>query len=158
MTNIRFEWDENKNLANQRQHKVSFSEAKTVFCDENARLIPDPDHSTDEDRFILLGYPVIYACWLLFIAIEKMMKLPKSSQHEKQLQMNRNITSGGNKMRNEYDFSKSIKNPYIKKLKRQITIRLESETIEYFKQLAIETDIPYHKLINLFLRIARKIG
>ena len=54
-------------------------------------------------------------------------------------------------MRNEYNFSKSIKNPYTKKLKKQITIRLENETIEYFKGLAIETDIPYQKLINLFL-------
>ena len=55
-------------------------------------------------------------------------------------------------MKNEYDFSKSVKNPYAKKLKKQITIRMENETIEYFKQLAIETDIPYQKLINLFLR------
>ncbi len=55
-------------------------------------------------------------------------------------------------MREEYDFSKSIKNPYTKKLKKQITIRIEHETIEYFKQLAKETDIPYQKLINLFLR------
>jgi len=55
-------------------------------------------------------------------------------------------------MRDEYDFSKSIKNPYTRKLKKQITIRLESETVEYFKKLAEETDIPYQKLINLYLR------
>jgi len=55
-------------------------------------------------------------------------------------------------MRKEYDFSKSVKNPYTKKLKKQITIRLETETIEYFKKIAAETDIPYQKLINLFLR------
>jgi len=55
-------------------------------------------------------------------------------------------------MRKEYDFSKSIKNPYAKKLKRQITIRIENATIEYFQQLAAETDIPYQKLINLFLK------
>jgi predicted DNA binding CopG/RHH family protein len=54
-------------------------------------------------------------------------------------------------MRNEYDFSDSIKNPYARKLKKQVTIRLEKETIEYFKKLANETDIPYQKLINLFL-------
>ncbi len=58
---------------------------------------------------------------------------------------------GENRMRKEYDFSKSIKNPYAKKLKKQITIRLENETIDYFKRLAAETDIPYQKLINLFL-------
>ena len=55
-------------------------------------------------------------------------------------------------MKKEYDFSNSIKNPYAKKLKKQITIRIEKETIEYFKKLASETDIPYQKLINLFLR------
>jgi len=55
MNNLRFEWDENKNRANQRKHKVTFEQAKTVFYDENARLIPDPDHSEKEDRFILMG-------------------------------------------------------------------------------------------------------
>lgn len=54
-------------------------------------------------------------------------------------------------MQSEYDFLNSIKNPYKKKLKKQITIRLENETIDYFKSLAAETDIPYQKLINLFL-------
>lgn len=55
-------------------------------------------------------------------------------------------------MRQEYDFSKSAANPYVKRLKQQITIRLEKETIDYFKQLAEEIDIPYQKLINLYLR------
>ncbi|MBC8185197.1 BrnA antitoxin family protein [candidate division KSB1 bacterium] len=59
-------------------------------------------------------------------------------------------------MRTEYDFSNSIKNPYTKKLKKQITIRIENETIDYFKTLAVETDIPYQKLINLFLRDCAK--
>ena len=55
MNNLRFVWDENKNRANQRKHKISFDEAKTVFYDENARLIPDPDHSENEERFIIMG-------------------------------------------------------------------------------------------------------
>jgi predicted DNA binding CopG/RHH family protein len=55
-------------------------------------------------------------------------------------------------MRKEYDFSKSKKNPYAKLLKRQITIRIEDETIDYFKNLANESGIPYQNLINLFLR------
>ena len=55
-------------------------------------------------------------------------------------------------MKKEYNFSNSVKNPYIKKLKKQITIRLENDTIEYFKKLASETDIPYQNLINLYLR------
>ena len=55
-------------------------------------------------------------------------------------------------MKKEYDFSKGKRNPYVKKLKKPVTIRLEKDTIEYFKQVAAEIDIPYQKLINLFLR------
>lgn len=55
-------------------------------------------------------------------------------------------------MRKEYDFSKAKKNPYARKLKRQVTIRLEPEVIEYFKDLATQNGIPYQTLINLFLR------
>jgi predicted DNA binding CopG/RHH family protein len=54
-------------------------------------------------------------------------------------------------MKKEYDFSNSIKNPYIKKLKKQISIRVEKETIDYFKQLSIELGIPYQNLMNMFL-------
>jgi len=70
--------------------------------------------------------------------------------------MKKTIIKGKNKMRTEYDFSNSVKNPYTKKLKKQVTIRLENDTIEYFKNLAVETDIPYQKLINLFLRDCAK--
>jgi hypothetical protein len=52
---LRFEWDDAKNRANRKRHGVSFEEARTVFLDENARLIADPDHSAAEDRFLLLG-------------------------------------------------------------------------------------------------------
>ena len=55
-------------------------------------------------------------------------------------------------MRKEYDFSNARKNPYPTKLKRQITIRLDADTIEYFKRIAAATEIPYQKLINLYLR------
>jgi antitoxin component of RelBE/YafQ-DinJ toxin-antitoxin module len=55
-------------------------------------------------------------------------------------------------MRKEYDFSKGIKNPYIKRLKKQITIRLDDSTIEYFKALAKETHISYQNLMNFYLR------
>ena len=52
---LKFEWDEAKNASNQRKHGVSFEEAQSVFADEFGRLIADPDHSHEEDRFILLG-------------------------------------------------------------------------------------------------------
>ncbi len=55
MNDIRFEWDEHKNRENRRKHKVSFEEAQTVFLDENAIRYFDPDHSNEEDRFIMLG-------------------------------------------------------------------------------------------------------
>jgi uncharacterized DUF497 family protein len=55
MKYIQFEWDQNKNRANIQKHKISFTEAKTVFYDEKARLIADPEHSNSEDRFIILG-------------------------------------------------------------------------------------------------------
>ncbi len=55
-------------------------------------------------------------------------------------------------MRKEYDFSKAKRNPYAKRLKRQITIRLDESTIGYFKELSEELGIPYQTLINLYLR------
>ncbi|TES93530.1 MAG: antitoxin [Candidatus Cloacimonadota bacterium] len=54
-------------------------------------------------------------------------------------------------MKKEYDFSKAKKNPYVKMLKKQITICLEEETIKYFKEMSIKTGIPYQNLINLYL-------
>ena len=58
MEPIKFEWDENKNQINKKKHDVSFDEAKTVFYDENALCIDDPDHSEEEERFIILGTSV----------------------------------------------------------------------------------------------------
>jgi len=55
-------------------------------------------------------------------------------------------------MRENYDLSKGKKNPHAKRLKKQVTIRLEEATIEYFKALAEEVGIPYQTLINLYLR------
>lgn len=55
MSSLRFEWDPRKAAANLRKHGVSFADAQTVFADEHARLIDDPDHSEDEARFLLLG-------------------------------------------------------------------------------------------------------
>lgn len=52
---LAFEWDNRKDAANRRKHGVSFTEAQTVFTDDDALLIPDPDHAETEDRFILLG-------------------------------------------------------------------------------------------------------
>ena len=55
-------------------------------------------------------------------------------------------------MRKSYDFTKGKKNPYANKLKKQVTIRLDQGTVDFFKSLAEETGIPYQTLINLYLR------
>ena len=56
MNDIRFDWDENKNDINKKKHDVSFEEATSVFYDSEALIIPDPDHSIGEERFLILGY------------------------------------------------------------------------------------------------------
>ena len=58
MSESTFEWNSRKASENKQKHGVSFEEAKTAFLDENARLIPDPEHSDDEDRFVLLGLSI----------------------------------------------------------------------------------------------------
>lgn len=55
MSRIEFQWDPKKNALNEKKHGITFEEAKTVFTDQYARIISDPDHSETEDRFILLG-------------------------------------------------------------------------------------------------------
>lgn len=69
MADLEFTWDEVKARSNAKKHGVSFDEAQSAFSDERARIIDDPDHSADEDRFILLGMSakprlliVVYAC------------------------------------------------------------------------------------------------
>jgi predicted DNA binding CopG/RHH family protein len=55
-------------------------------------------------------------------------------------------------MRSEYDFSNAVRNPYVKKEKSAVTIRLEKEVVGYFKAMSGESGIPYQNLINLYLR------
>ena len=54
-------------------------------------------------------------------------------------------------MRDEYDFSKAVKNPYAKRMKRQVTLNLSVDTVDYFKSMAMDSGIPYQTLINLYL-------
>lgn len=55
MIELVFEWDENKNIINKSKHGVSFEEARSVFDDDRALVMPDPDHSDEEERFVILG-------------------------------------------------------------------------------------------------------
>ena len=58
MATPRFEWDPGKSRSNLKKHRVSFEEAKTVFFDEGALVASDPDHSVEEDRFLIIGFSV----------------------------------------------------------------------------------------------------
>lgn len=69
MDGLRFEWDPEKNEINKIKHQISFEEAKTVFYDDEAKVIDDPEHSEEEERFIILGLSKKPICWWFVIAI-----------------------------------------------------------------------------------------
>ena len=85
---MRFEWDPKKAASNEKKHGVSFEEARTVFFDVNAKLIDDPDHSEDEDRFVLLGISstlrvmVVCHCYREQGNLIRIISARKASAHE----------------------------------------------------------------------------
>ena len=85
---IRFEWDENKNIANRKKHNISFEEAQTAFYDDNALLIDDPDHSEEEERFILLGFSfrakllVVCHCYRQSESVIRIISARKATKNE----------------------------------------------------------------------------
>ncbi|OGV71526.1 MAG: hypothetical protein A3K18_22520 [Lentisphaerae bacterium RIFOXYA12_64_32] len=88
MSEIRFEWDARRSRENVRKHKVSFEEAQTVFLDENAIRYFDPDHSEDEDRFIMLGMSftlrvlVVCHCYREDDSVIRIISARKADKHE----------------------------------------------------------------------------
>ena len=88
MNSIKFIWDKDKAEANSRKHRVSFNEAQTVFYDPNARMIFDPDHSEEEDRFILLGFSshlrilVVIHCYREEDAVIRIISARKANRYE----------------------------------------------------------------------------
>jgi uncharacterized DUF497 family protein len=88
MSNIKFEWDAKKASSNKKKHGISFDEARTVFFDEHAKLIDDPDHSNDEDRFVLLGLSsslkvvLVCHCYLDEGNVIRIISARKASPHE----------------------------------------------------------------------------
>lgn len=95
MDELKFEWDENKNAINRIKHKISFEEAKTVFYDENALLIDDPDHSEEEERFILLGFSqrakilVVCHCYRQDESVIRIISARKATKNEERAYNNR---------------------------------------------------------------------
>jgi uncharacterized protein len=88
MSGLVFEWDERKNRANRKKHGVSFEEAQTVFLDEHALRFYDPDHSEDEDRFIMLGMSfklrtlVVCHCFRSREAVVRIVSARKANRSE----------------------------------------------------------------------------
>ena len=88
MKDISFVWDPRKNLINQTKHDIDFDEAKTVFFDEYARVIFDPSHSTEEDRFIILGLSsklrllVVCHCYRESYSIIRLISARKATKKE----------------------------------------------------------------------------
>jgi hypothetical protein len=86
--NIEFAWDRRKARSNLTKHGVSFEEAQSVFLDESARLIDDPDHSADEERFLLLGYSfrarclVVNHCYRESDTIIRLISARRATPHE----------------------------------------------------------------------------
>ena len=136
---IRFDWDPRKDRSNHAKHGVSFEEAQTVFLDDNALLIGDPDHSDDEARFVLLGLSSTLRALVVCHCCRgdgDVIRINFSSQ-------GRQVRAGtlrakDFKMRKNYDFSKARRNPYAKRLKRQVTIRLDETTLDYFKLVTVK--------------------
>ena len=88
MDDLRFEWDEDKSRGNIKKHGVSFEEAQTVFLDENAVRFFDPDHSQDEERFIMLGMSfklrvlVVCHCYRKNDTVVRIISARKADKHE----------------------------------------------------------------------------
>ena len=88
MNSLKFEWEPRKASANLKKHGISFEEAKSVFYDESARLISDPDHSDDEERFILLGVShslrliLVCHCYRSKRNIIRIISAPKANPQE----------------------------------------------------------------------------
>ncbi|MFA6034193.1 MAG: BrnT family toxin [Myxococcota bacterium] len=95
MNGISFTWDEKKNRSNTRKHGVSFEEAQTVFLDEKAIRFFDPEHSADEDRFIMLGVSyqlrvlVVCHCYREDDLIIRLISARKADKQEENVYQNR---------------------------------------------------------------------
>ena len=85
------------------------------------------------------------------IIIEKLLALLRVSSRRARRPSPKQCDIGGMHMREEYDFSDSIQNPYVRKEHKQVTMNLDVDIVDYFKMRGAETGIPYQRLINLYL-------
>ena len=95
MKKLIFEWDDTKNDINQSKHDISFEEAQTVFFDESALEFEDPDHSIDEERFLLLGFSqklkvlVVCHCYRSDDSIIRIISARKATKKEQKVYFRR---------------------------------------------------------------------
>lgn len=88
MDRIKFAWDPRKNVVNRRKHHVSFEEARTVFYDDDALVISDPEHSQEEDRFLILGFSaqarllVVCHCYRESESVIRIISARKATRNE----------------------------------------------------------------------------
>lgn len=137
-----------------KKHEVSFEEAQTVFFDDMAIQFLDHFHSKKEERFLMLGLSNKLRVLLVVHCFRESDSTIRIISARKATKKERNEYTGGGDMKQEYDFSKmkKHKNPFAKQLKKQVTIRMGVDIIDYFKGMSEETGIPYQNLINLYLR------
>ena len=88
MDDLKFEWDPEKNEINKMKHQISFEEAKTVFYDDEAKVIDDPEHSEEEQRFIILGFSrranllVVCHCYRSADSVIRIISARKATKNE----------------------------------------------------------------------------
>ena len=88
MDMLHFEWDPQNDLTNQKKHGISFAEASTVFEDVNALVINDPEHSEDEERFVILGFSlqanllVVCHCYRASESVIRIISARKATKNE----------------------------------------------------------------------------
>ena len=97
MESLRFSWDKSKNKTNQKKHGISFDEAQTVFFDENAVEFFDPDHSQDENRFLMLGLSYRLRVLVVCHCLRKNNSEIRIISARKATKKEQKIYSGGNK-------------------------------------------------------------
>jgi uncharacterized DUF497 family protein len=89
VSGVEFEWDPAKDAANRRKHGISFEEAASAFSDEHGRLIADPDHSEDEDRWVLLAMSararmlVVVHCYREADAVIRIISARRATRRER---------------------------------------------------------------------------
>jgi uncharacterized protein len=136
---MRFEWDPAKARSNRRKHKVSFDEAVTVFRDPLARIVDDPDHSTDQRREIAIGHSIANRLRFVFFTereqgiVRIILLVRQHARSEKIMKKSRNSEdhSAKDKIRREYriDYSKSRPNRFLKMATEQPLVVMVDEDI-----------------------------